>query len=356
MTTTHLTSPRTSAATQLGQELSTCDRFLLARGETWAELSLLLTTKASLHKLPAERIARVAALYREVCTDRMRAEHLGCPPDVTTHLDHLVARAHNALYSSRRFSLRGAARFALLEFPRALRANWGPFVWANALFWGPFALGLVGSLQSQQFAAGILPAHMLEAMADAYSEGFAAGRDGATNTAMAGFYVYNNVGIAFRCFATGILFGLGSVFFLLYNGLVTGAVVGHVIRTGGGPNILTFVAGHAPLELTAIVIAGAAGLQMGRALVVTDGLTRLGSLWAQRHSLAAQVVGAALMLLAAAAIEGFWSPSSVSPPVKWAFGGVLLLAVAAYLARAGRQKEPTQDATSEPGRAEVHTS
>jgi uncharacterized membrane protein SpoIIM required for sporulation len=339
-----------------GRELSACDRFLLQRRETWAELSLLLTSKASLHKLPAERIARVAALYREVCTDRMRAEHLGCPPDVTTHLDHLVARAHNALYSSRRFSVRGAVRFALLEFPRALRANWGPFVWANLLFWGPFALGLVGSLESQQFAAGILPAHMLEAMAEAYSEGFAAGRDGATNAAMAGFYVYNNVGIAFRCFATGILFGIGSVFFLLYNGLVTGAVVGHVIRTGGGPNILTFVAGHAPLELTAIVIAGAAGLQMGRALVVTGGLTRLGSLWTQRHSLAAQIVGAALMLLGAAAIEGFWSPSSVPPPVKWAFGAVLFLLVASYLALAGRPRRARGDQSSDPVRAKVHAS
>jgi len=45
---------------------------------------------------------------------------------------------------------------------------------------------------------------------------------------MASFYVYNNVGIAFRCFATGILFGLGSIFFLVYNGLCIGVVAGAV--------------------------------------------------------------------------------------------------------------------------------
>lgn len=332
------TSAKTSTAASATPVLGAVEKFMERRRSRWDELSALLQSQPRLHKLEPEQIARVAALYREVCTDRMRADHLGCAPEVTAYLDHLVARAHNALYSSRRFSLSRAADFALFEFPRALRRNGGPFLWANLLFWGPFALGLGGSLDSQQFAASILPSHLLESMAEAYSKGFAEGRDGATNSAMAGFYVYNNVGIAFRCFATGILFGIGSVFFLLYNGLVTGAVMGHVIRTGGGPNILTFVAGHAPLELTAIVISGAAGLQMGRALVATGGLTRLGSLWTIRHSLAAQVVGAAVMLLGAAAIEGFWSPSSVPPPAKWAFGGVLACLVIAYLSLAGRKR------------------
>ena len=84
---------------------------------------------------------------------------------------------------------------------------------------------------------------------------------------MAGFYVYNNVGIAFRCFATGVLFGAGSLFFLIYNGLVTGTVAGYVMSAGHGGNIWTFMCGHAPFELTAIVIAGGAGLEMGYALV-----------------------------------------------------------------------------------------
>lgn len=320
---------------------SPAERFVAQREPSWAELAWLLQLESNLHKLPPDRIARAAALYREVCTDRMRADHLGCPPDVTLHLDRLVARAHNALYSSRRLSLRAAWELVFTRFPQELRANKEPFFLANLLFWGPFVYGLIGALESQRFAASILPASVLEGMAEAYSKGFAEGREGSTNAAMAGFYVYNNVGIAFRCFATGILFGAGSLFFLVYNGLVTGTVMGHVIRMGGGSNILTFVAGHAPLELTAIVIAGGAGLQMGRALIATGGLTRLGSLWATRHALAAQVAGAAVMLLAAALIEGFWSPSSIPPPVKWVFGGVMACLVAVFLIVAGR-KTPSQ--------------
>lgn len=321
---------------------SPVDRFVVERRERWLALSRLLDSAPRLAKLPAAKITEAAALYREVCTDRMRADHIGCPPDVIVHLDQLVARAHNALYSSRRYSLREAFRFIAYEFPRALRANWAAFALSNLLFWLPFVIGLVGALHSEKFAISVLPSEMLDGMAEAYSKGFAEGRSGDQDAAMAGFYVYNNVGIAFRCFATGILFGLGSLFFLLYNGLVTGTVFGHVIRTGGGVNILTFVAGHSPLELTAIVIAGAAGLEMGRALISTRGLTRLGSLWERRRSLAAQILGAAVMLLGAALIEGFWSPSSLPPVVKWTFGGTLMVLVILYLSLAGRGRAPQE--------------
>jgi uncharacterized membrane protein SpoIIM required for sporulation len=153
---------------------------------------------------------------------------------------------------------------------------------------------------------------------------------------MMGFYVFNNVGIAFRCFATGILFGLGSAFFLVYNGALTGAVMGHVIRVGGGYNILTFISGHGPLELGAIVISGAAGLEMGRSLVVTEGRTRLASLWAARQSILYQIVGAACMLFLAALIEGFWSPSAAPREFKWGVGAFSLLLLTLYLGFAGR--------------------
>ena len=76
---------------------------------------------------------------------------------------------------------------------------------------------------------------------------------------MAGFYVNNNVGIALRCFATGLFFGVGSAFYLVENGLATGAIMGYVASHGAGDNILTFVVGHGSLELGAIVLAGGAG-------------------------------------------------------------------------------------------------
>ena len=163
-----------------------------------------------------------------------------------------------------------------------------------------------------------------------------AGRPDGADATMAGFYVYNNVGIAFRCFATGILFGAGSIFFLVYNGLVTGCVLGWVIASGHGRNILTFVSGHSPFELTAIVIAGAAGLQVGYALIDTGGSSRKSSLLRAGRSAIVLVIGSGVALLIAALIEGFWSASSAPEPLKWSVAVVNSLLVLGYLSFAGR--------------------
>lgn len=319
---------------------SLSDPFVETRQPAWEELATLLGGKG-VNKRPPDEISRAFELYREACTDLVRSQRMGAPPATVAYLDALVSRAHSQLYSGGGSRFFRFGHFLRKGFPRTLRENGRLFLIANLLFWLPFAVTLNRSLESEAFSARVLPIEILEQMAEAYKGELHDGRTAGSNAAMAGFYVFNNVGIAFRCFATGILFGLGSAFFLVYNGAITGAIMGHVIRVGGGPNILTFVCGHAPLELAAIVISGAAGLQMGRALVVTEGRTRLGSLWACREKILTQVLGAALMLLAAAAIEGFWSPSPAPAQVKWAVGGMFLVLVSLYLTFAGRRGQTT---------------
>ncbi len=177
--------------------------------------------------------------------------------------------------------------------------------------------------------------------AKAYAKGFDAGRDAATDTMMAGFYVNNNVGIALRCFALGIFFGLGSAFYLVQNGLFIGSVLGFVTARGAGLNILTFIVGHGSLELGAIVLAGGAGLAMGWSIVAPGDKTRLASLQAVSRDVMTIVFGAAVMLLMAASIEGFWSGSSIPSGVKRAVGATLFVLVMGYLLVAGRgQPDP----------------
>jgi uncharacterized membrane protein SpoIIM required for sporulation len=303
----------------------------------WTELDGILAEGKRLHQLAPDRIARVGALYRSLCTDLARARAAGYTYDLVAHLDVLAARANNAIHRADPYRFAAVRELVAHDFPVSVRKAGRFLAAATALFLVPFAIGLFGALLSTEFASAVLPQSMLEMMAESYSGGFAGGRSEGDDAMMAGFYVYNNVGIAFRCFATGIFFGLGSVFFLVYNGLVTGTVLGYVIHAGAGRNILTFVLGHGSFELTAIVIAGAAGLRMGWALVRTDGLTRLGSLRAHGSEVARLVLGAALMLGVAALIEGFWSPSALPDVVKWSVAATLWLAVVLYLALAGRR-------------------
>ena len=154
---------------------------------------------------------------------------------------------------------------------------------------------------------------------------------------MAGFYVQNNVGIAFRCFATGALAGLGSIFFLVYNGLIIGATFGYLGNVGLGGNLLEFTSGHSAWELTGICLSGAAGLRLGWAMIVTDGRTFVGSLRRAAPELYRLILGTAVLLLVAAAIEGFWSASPVPRPVKYGFGVVQWFIVGGWLYFGGRR-------------------
>jgi uncharacterized membrane protein SpoIIM required for sporulation len=312
------------------------DDFVAARKQDWDELEQLLTTGSGFRKLPPASIARAASIYRAVSSDLMRAEAAGYGPDVIALLDGLAARAHNTLYSAPPYRLRAAWELIAADFPRTLRRHGRFFALALALFVLPGALGFVGALRSRAFALRLLPADAVEQMEKGYAEGFNKGRGEGTDTAMTGFYVYNNVGIAFRCFATGVFFGLGSVFFLIYNGLVIGAVAGLVTAAGHGKNLLTFTCTHGAFELTAIVISATAGMVMGYALVDTGGRTRFGSLRAHARDIANLVLGAALMLMVAAVIEGFWSPSGVRAPIKWGTAIAAYLLVIGYLTFAGR--------------------
>lgn len=317
----------------------TQDEFIARRQPEWTALNDILTVGKPLHRLPAADISRFSALYRGACADLVHARDVGFTPDLVNYLDGVAGRAHNLLYAAPPYRLGAAWDLVAREFPRALRRNGWFFALGMALFFVPMIVCIIVTILYPDFALQVLSPQQLQGMADMYSEALS-GRDAGTDTGMAGFYVYNNVGIAFRCFATGILLGFGSLFFLLYNGIVMGTVLGHVIAAGHGHNILTFVCTHGTFELTAIAIAGGAGLQMGYALVDTGGRTRLGSLRAQGRDLAIIIIGAAVMLFIAAGLEAFWSPSSVAPPFKWAAAGVFTVLLTLYFSLAGRQPRP----------------
>jgi uncharacterized membrane protein SpoIIM required for sporulation len=312
------------------------------RSPDWQELTSLLAQDAPLSELSAPRISRAACLYRAVCGDLMRARQSGSSADIVAYLDALTARAHNALYGARSYALGGALRALQCGFPRAFRKHFRFMVVSALLFVVPLLVGWQGALHSPTFAASVLPLKTLEELSQAYAEGFANGRPEQMDAAMTGFYVDNNVGIAFRCFATGILFGVGSAYYALYNGLFIGTVFGFVQRAGHGRNLLTFVCGHSPFELTALVIAAGAGLCMGAALIRTEGRTRLGSLRRRASDLALLALGAAAMLFVAALIEAFWSPSSLPAQVKFGFSAFGWASVLGFLAFSGRDERNDQ--------------
>ena len=323
----------------------TRDELVRNHQDKWKRLEILLRRAeqpSGTRRLDPGGIGELSELYRGLAADLMRARRDRLGADLERHLDALASRAHNALYSGTGTGERFLLRSLLLDFPGAVRRNLRFFLIACGLFFLPLFIAGFAAYNDEAYALAVLSAPQLDALEAMYSEAHH-GRGAGSSTGMTGFYVFNNVGIAFRCFATGILFGFGPIFFMLYNGLVIGVALGHVARSGYGENILSFVSTHGPWELTAIVISGAAGLQMGYAMVSTHGRTRLGNLQAHGLELLRHVAGAASFLFVAALIEAWYSPSGLSPDIKYVSGLAGWIAVAAIIAWVGRRRPTPND-------------
>lgn len=306
--------------------------FVAARAAWWRALE----AQVERAQLSGEEVAELAAGWRQLCVDLMEARELALPEDTQDALDALAARVHQRMYGVRPRSLAQGWSWLTEALPREVRASAGVVGLAHGLFYGPALVGGVAAWFSPELVSAFVSRPVLDQMAEMYATP-ANERSASENLQMFGFYVFNNVGIAFRCFATGIFAGMGTVFFLMYNGVVLGAGFGYLSRVGHGGNLLTFVSGHGPWELTGIVLAGAAGLRLGLAVMWRRGRTLAASLRAEAGSMGRLLVAASVALGVAAVIEGLWSASPVPDGVKWAFGVLQVGVVATWLLLGGRR-------------------
>ncbi|MGY2163522.1 stage II sporulation protein M [Pseudomonas tolaasii] len=293
-------------------------------------------------KAEAGDMARFPYHYRRLCQHLALAEERGYSSYLVDPLQQLALRGHQQLYRHRSRLGANVLGFVLAGFPRLVREQWRFVLIASILFFGSLAsIALLVYLFPDLVYSIISPQQVAEMQSmydpDASRLGRAAERASSEDWMMFGYYVMHNIGIAFQTFAAGLLFGLGSVFFLVFNGLIIGAVSGHLTEIGYGQTFWSFVIGHGAFELSAIALAGAAGLQLGWALIAPGALTRSESLRLAARKSVQMLCGVMIFLLIAAFIEAYWSSTtSLAPWVKYLVGTALWLLVAAYLIFAGR--------------------
>jgi uncharacterized membrane protein SpoIIM required for sporulation len=284
---------------------------------------------------------RVAVLYRRACEHLALARARSYPAYLLDQLERLTADAHQVIYQRREFGLTKLRRFLSHDFPRSVRAH-STYVWtAAALLYIPTLV--VGWLvyRRPELILSVVSAQTAASFERMYSESATAiGRAAESDWLMFGFYISHNIGIAFQCFAGGLFAGIGSLFFLIYNGALGGAVGGYLTERGHAATFYSFVVTHAAFELTAIVLAGAAGLKIGYSLVAPGRLSRAQSLVAATRQAAGLVAGTAGMLIIAAAIEAFWSSAGWLPhPLKYSVAAVCWIGVLGYLTLQGRSAD-----------------
>lgn len=281
------------------------------------------------------------ARYRRICQDLALARDRQFSRHLIERLEDMALRGHQQLYRPRRISTQRALAFLHTEFPAVVRAEWRLVLLLSALFYGA-GVGLAWGIQlfpelAYSFAE---PAQLtvLEHMYDPQSDDYGVDPQAGMGAARFGFYIFNNISIAFRTFACGIAFGVGSLLIIGFNGIFLGVVFGHLIQKQLGEPLLTFVIAHGAFELTAIVLAGVAGMRLGLGLIAPGPHSRLQSLRNAAQRALPIVYGCAVMLVIAAGIEAYWSPLKLEPVLKYAVGGILWLLVAAYFCFAGRAR------------------
>jgi uncharacterized membrane protein SpoIIM required for sporulation len=307
----------------------------------WEELEKLL---AAIHGKRKEQRdthgERVAALYRCACEQLALARARSYPAYLVDRLERLSSDAHQAIYQQREFGLGRLRALAARDFPRAVRAH-AAYVWiALAVFALPtIIVGLI-VYSRPELILSVVDAETaadFERMYSGTEEAIGRQRGAETDLAMFGYYIRNNVGIAFQCFASGLIAGIGSLFYLAFNGVFFGAIAGYLTERGLSETFYSFVVTHAAFELTAIVLSGAAGLRIGHALLMPGRLSRRQALVVAARESIVIVYGVAVMLLIAAAIEAFWSSAVWIPPImKYSVAAACWIAVLGYLTLQGR--------------------
>ena len=278
--------------------------------------------------------------YRELCRDLAVASERHYSLRLLDRLNRLALDGHRILYTRDSNIALRSVRFFAWDFPRAVRRDGLAVAIATALFLVPGLVVAAMIAWSPELVYSVIPGGQVqefEEMYDPAARVLGENRDAGTDMAMFGFYIMNNIGIAFRAYASGLIFGLGSVFVLVQNGFLLGGVAAHLVSIGFTVTFASFVIGHGAFELTAIVLSGAAGLRLGWSLIAPGARTRWASLRQAASETVTIVYGVFAMLVVAALLEAFWSSKgAVLPEIKFAVGGVLWALVLAYFAFVGR--------------------
>ncbi|PID50676.1 MAG: hypothetical protein CR991_00215 [Proteobacteria bacterium] len=308
--------------------------------ENWLDYQQLPAKERRKQTVPA---IDFPADYRRLCHHLALAQSRMYSPLLTERLNNLVTRGHHQLYSSRIHFWHHLATFYLHDFPALVRKEYKLLALASLLFFGTYFGMLIAIQIEPQLIYSVVDGEqvaVMEAMYDPQNKSrLGREREADSDIFMFGYYIRNNTGIGFNVFAGGLIYGLGTLFFLLFNGIVLGAISGHLTHIGYNETFWSFVVGHSSFELTAIVLSGVAGLKLAEALVAPGRKTRRLALLDNSQLAIRIVYGAATLFTMAAFVEAFWSSQTIIPPlVKYLVGIALWLVLMLYFFKMGRHQ------------------
>jgi uncharacterized membrane protein SpoIIM required for sporulation len=310
------------------------DTFLATNQASWDRLSWLVQRAGrKVGRLSPDELEEMVSLYQRAATHLSYARTTYRDPALTASLSSLVARAGAVVYGSRPRTMRALGRFFADTFPAAVWYS-RRFVAASAalLLVPAFAVGLwVANSPRAVEATGP------KAVREAYvNQDFEQYYKSAPASEFASHVFTNNVQVSIYAFAAGIAFALPTAFILIFNGANVGVAGGLFASVGQQLKFWGLILPHGLLELTAVIIAGGAGLRLGWTLIDPGDRTRRAALAEEARRALAIVAGLVVVFLAAGTIEGFVTGSSLPTWARVGIGAVGEAALLTWLFVRGR--------------------
>ncbi|MBI5543826.1 MAG: stage II sporulation protein M [Deltaproteobacteria bacterium] len=311
----------------------------------WQRLSKLLDRieREGLKSLTIEEAREFGRLYRAASSDLLWARGRSASAELVESLNDLVARGYAQTYPGQRPRLREVSVFYRSGFPRLVRAEWKAVVAAYALFLGGGLFGYVAMQLDPASAIFLVPGDHQSLDPDKRVSQEAQGSEGHSaneQTAFASFLFTHNIQVAFLAFALGLTLGIGTAILLFVNGIFLGALAVAYESKGHTAWFWAWILPHGVPEISAICLAGAAGLILGRAMVAPGSRSRADALRFEARLAVRLVLGTLPIFVVAGIIEG--TISQIHEPhlpsvVKLAFAGTMAVLLALYLLRSGRE-------------------
>jgi len=305
------------------------DAFSAVHGSTWQRLDTL----ASQRRLSGAESDELVRLYQEVATHLSTVRSVAPDPSVVSRLSDVLGRARAAIAGAHDPALSDVARFLVLSLPAALyRIRW----WTVGVMAVFVAIAVVAGVQvftdpgaqAAMGSPGELRTLAEESFAAYYSENPAG--------SFAALVWTNNAVIAALCVAFGIT-GVLPVYILVSNAVSVGAIGGVLALYDGMDIFFQLILPHGLLELTAVFVAGGAGLKIFWSMIDPGGRPRGQALSEEGRSLFTVAIGLVGVLAVSGLIEAFVTPSSLPWWLKIVIGALALAAFWTYLLVVGRR-------------------
>jgi uncharacterized membrane protein SpoIIM required for sporulation len=308
------------------------NQWIHKRTPHWERLTTLVAaaSQSRLKGLSRSELQELALLYRQVASDLSTLRQDKTSAALAAQVNHLLARAHHIIYSSRKSTWRNFFLFLRDGYPLVFRQQIQYVFTALVMLLAGALVAAAFTLADARFATPILGPAVMQGVErhEMWTHSIVSIAPQAASAIMT-----NNLSVSFIAFAGGLLFGVGSTYLLFFNGLMLGAVAVVCQKAGMAVDLWSFVVPHGSLELPAIVIAGAAGLRLGHGMLF-PGIYRWKDSVARAGREAARLVSGVIPLLfIAGSLEGFFSPSGAPVALKFSVGAVLFVLLLLWLFR-----------------------